>query len=407
MTRSSKQVMDVSRLCWREPFQVYGVKTYTLSTNHMSWAGAYAGSLSDIAQDFGTPVQGTSLQFKCGNDTITAFDYGLLYSIFIAINTSAVSSSLQFDEMETSSSKINCLWIGDSAVIYSVEHNLILHLDSFSLESVMNGNKASIDNFCSKEFFTVELEKNSKIFISKDDEHFLCSFNLSDFVKNLYFETDDEDDIEIFGEGFDADSPLGELVASSISTVDIMSTAEKYKNMTDVSSVVRRTDLVFKADKPYSSLNNFFGSVCYQDGNIFIPVNYMNGLLVYSQLFKGDLPDTLHTSTPGSFSGYFDIKDAFESIMRFAQSIANRPSSILICDIEERFKKMELLRVPVESTFGKLVIPESNLLQALSSGIVDTISPIIPIGIIETQLLAYTGDDIETMENKEEFFYCV
>lgn len=93
----SQIVLEASRVQLPQAFKVIGRNTYTISTDFISWDSVHNYTLVEIASTFGNKVQNSEMGvvggvggvkdigFKCGDEAISAFDFGLLYSIFTAM----------------------------------------------------------------------------------------------------------------------------------------------------------------------------------------------------------------------------------------------------------------------------------------------------------------------------------
>ena len=78
--------------------------------------------------------------------------------------------------------------------------------------------------------------------------------------------------------------------------------------------------------------------------------------------------------------------------------------------IKTAFFGMKLSRVQFVSAFGKIVIPESNLIEGLESAAGENLFCILPVGKIGTNVIAINYDDNlialrNVLWNENEYFY--
>lgn len=396
----SARVLDAASVTLPGPIRVYGRNSYVISSDFISWNDAHNHTISDIAADFGKRVNGAGDEiFTCGDDKISVYDFGLLYTIFTAMTTAQaeLGTDLKTEETSTSKEDIHVLWIGNEVIIYSAVNNLIIPIDSGDIKRACAGERLECGNFCNKDKYHVDRERVELFITDVQKKELLCRLRICTNTQKCYaefFEQPTQQNKESMAP-WDVDSALGRLAASIEAKFPSKDIFAKYRKSGTVESVTRREDLIVTPTQTYSEmrteedLRKFFGSVCYTDKDAaVIAVNFHTGMLVYSPCFPGDYDEGLLTDTTPDFGKFYNISKPCESIMRFANTVANVPLTPAQLDIRVYNKIADALvehsvrRVSFVSCLGRVVIPESVMETAFSEGFGADLFCMVPVGKI-------------------------
>lgn len=418
----SQIVLEASRVQLPQAFKVIGRNTYTISTDFISWDSVHNYTLVEIASTFGNKVQNSEMGvvggvggvkdigFKCGNESISAFDFGLLYSIFTAMVMAKVEFGGAFKVFSEKLSRASdyALWLGNDCVVYSPDSNVIITLKNADVERVCNDNKVKVVNFCSREKFDFEINSNSMMLINSKGELFAV-LTIPESVKNTYnLNTHKEEIIDDPSTEWDENSGLGELISENDNKSECAKVLDEYRKTAIVDSIISRDDLVVEPEEKYADTSNFFGSVCYTDKNeIAIAVNFRRGLFVYRPLFSGDPEDSkeLKVDPNARFPEFFNITEGCARIKRYSETVVERPLTAAQFDVDmcnkikEAFLNMELPRIPIKAAFGKIVIPEPVLIDELSRGNGESIYCFVPVGVVDDKVICINDADELVIQN--------
>lgn len=399
-------VINASSASLFTPVTVRGTNIYTLGTNMLSWDESNNYTLDGIAATFGQAVQANNaeqLMFKCGDTNIPAFDFGLLFTCFTAIVGAYTEqgTSVFTQKCDTSVPEIDITWFGNNAVIYCRERSLIIPLKSADVQNACRYNKVKVENFTAVENYYFTREKLMMSLQSERGE-LLCTFPIPLTVQRAFSNLFDDDPTNDYvvddpATPWDERSPLGSLIANSVNITSAEETAKKYQERSVLESVVVRSDLICTPTQRYKTPKEFLGSLCYSDkGVIALAVNFRNSLFVYQPWFTGEMPSTMQVDSNPKLSEFFNVTEECKRIERFAQSVTVAPLTAAQLDvsvferIKDAFYNMELPRLAFASIFGRVVIPETELLKALGTFAGENVYCIVPVGAIGTNLICKT-----------------
>ena len=388
------------------PIEVHGVNSYTIGTNHLSWDDPHSYLISDVAMTFGqlASTDDGSTAFICGQTTIPVFDFGLLFSCFRAMVAAKAEfgDSIPTEYKDSTVSHIDVSWFGNHGVLHSQNDNLIIAMTSSNVQKACMHSEVLLDNFTDTRKYKLTREKN---FLALENEYgeFVCSFSVPTSIKRSYpnlFAGDGsrplEDDITT---PWDERSQLGAIIASSCARNSAEETLEKYKMRPELGSVVARYDLIHTPKSRYESKEKFIGSICYTDRDtIALAVNFRNTLFVYRNWFNGGAASKeLCVDSNPDFSKFFDVTEECKVIMRFAENVMITPPTAADLNlnvfetINTAFYNLELSRIPFASSLGRVVIPESVLIGALSTSVGENLYCIVPVGAIGNNIVTRTS----------------
>lgn len=409
----SNTVLEASRVQLSKAVKLYGMKTYTLSTNFLSWDTDNNYNLTDIALTFGTrrgnsPVEvvggGREQGFACGNGSISAYDFGLLYTVFTAMVMARVELGGTFPVVsENLHQDGRCIiWLGNDAVLYSASGNLIIPLKNADVERVCAGNKVKVSNFCGKDTYILDREGNA-LGVTAESGALLTFLEIPECVRKTYSHYfSHQDGVSSASDtGWVEDSMLGKLIGETDNRSECMAAYEQYKAAPFIGSIVSREDLIVQPTERYADTSNFFGSICYTDkGEIAIAVNFRKGLFVYYPWFtSGDGESREVMVDPSAkFSEFFNVTEGCNHILRYANTVINRPLTAAQFDlhvfeeIKTAFLGMKLSRIPIQAAFGRVVIPEKILLQELTGGTGESLFCMLPVGIVGSKVICLTSE---------------
>lgn len=416
MARSSisNTVLEASQVSLANAIRISGVNTYTLGTNFLSW-DSHNYIMSDIALSFGTRRTDTPLEvmggsresgFACGDSVISAFDFGLLYTVFTAMVMAKVEMGNSFPVTvgDTTASDIGVVWFGNDGVIYSVGRNLIIPFKNADVENACSHKKITVSNFCSGDVFQFDRE-GKQFAVTTQDGTILCMLPIPPCVISTYSQcfvnTLSSDETGRLAVGFDANSPLGQLIGVADSRTECMEALENYKKSTSLDSLVSRDDLVVVPEEHYKDLSNFYGSICYTDKQeIVVAVNYRRGLFVYTPWFPADAETAKDTGTDASanFQEFYNVTEGCKRIMRYASTVNRRPLTPaqfdlnMFMQVKEAFLDMKLSRIPIQASFGRIVVPESVLVEEVINDTGESMFCLVPIGVVGSKVICMSSE---------------
>lgn len=402
----SAKVITAASVPMAKPIQVHGVNTYTISTDFISWGEGNNYSLSDIAADFGMRTTGVGDKvFVCGDDKISVYDFGLLFTVFTAMTSAQTELGANFPCAETTVSKdgVRALWLGNDVIIYSQAINLILPLDNADVQRVCSGERIECSNFCTKDKYIIDRERVEMFFVGSANHELLGRTRISDCAQKSYakyFELGDESAKDALA-SWDTESRLGRLIASVNNKLPIKKLLDKYKKQGMVETANARRDVLIPLNKPYSEgakVSDFFGNICYTDkAEIVIAVNFHAGLFVYTPCFPGDSFDGVAVDSKPDFSKYFDVTIGCERIMRFAKTVTYTPLTAAQLDVHvfntiaDKWADQQLARLSFPSALGRVVIPESVLESTFDAGFGADLFCMVPVGTVGDAVICKTA----------------
>lgn len=407
----SNTVIEASRVPLIQSIRLFGMKTYTLGTNFISWDTSNNYTLDSIAMSFGTRTPNAQAEvvggtrdtgFACGGGTISAYDFGLLYSVFTAMVMAKVELGTSFlvDSEKLQRDGFYAVWFGNDGVVYSAPGNVIIPLKNADIETVCEGGIAKLNNFCSRDTYTLEREGLNFVLMTSARE-LLTFVKIPECVKktySMYFQNNNTT-VDNPSTSWDEGSRLGQLIGETDSRSECMAVYEKYRTSPAIDSIIAREDLIVVPTERYADTKNFFGSICYTDkGEIAVAVNFRKGLFVYYPWFsQGDDRD-IKVDPSAKFPAFFNVTEGCNHILRYAGTVVHRPLTAAKFDnavfnsIKEAFLDMQLSRVPIQSAFGRVVIPESLLLQELTGGTGESLYCLLPVGVVGDKVVCMSSD---------------
>ena len=400
-------IENASRVVLTDRVKLYGDKTFTIATNFLNCRDMNC-SLESLADECGMPVGPES--FKCGTEEISPYDLGLLYSTFMAISTAFAHSGGSVRPISARVDKENfeALWIDSYLLLYSRKDNVIIPVPPAEVLQVLRNKRERQGNFC--DLRTFELSVSGKVinFETAEGKH-LCAVDVANHVITMYptlFSS--SGDIQTIEDDpnttWDERSELGALINAVVGDSAVESALGKYSSKVILDSVVVRDDLIMIPTKRYSRADRFLGSICYTDKEeVALAVNIRNGLFVYKPWFPGsDKTDIITRSNP-DLTQFYDVTEECTKIEVFSKTSPLVPltsaqlDSTVFSAIKDKFFAIELPRVKLANTFGRVVIPEPVLLKALHTNYCSAYC-IVPVGSIGSNLIC---------KNSEGFLYSI
>lgn len=406
---------------------VYGEEEYTIATNYVSWSGDKLYTMEEISKTFGLRASAQAigedaLRIQAGKSTVSVFDFGLLYTVFSSIIMASVElgAEVPTEDLPTNNELYRSVWFGNDGIIYSVQKGLIVSIRNSDMYSCCMHQKANIRAFTSNQEFQLSLDGTT--FCLTSGNSIVCRFRPPVCITQTYRTVFDGEQIaDDPSTPWDETSMLGSLIADTDERTDVFSAVEKYAQKTSMAQAVYRDDLICEPTKRFADVNSFLGSWAYSDKKeIIMPVSNRNNLLVCtgSQSVVSRNKPELKCYVDPDYSKFYDITEEFTHIMRFALCVKNLPLTAAELDtsmflrIKEAFLSLELQRVKLTSSFGRIVIPEDVMIRELSSSIGDALYCIVPVGVIGEQIILMNSfgqpiTQVMTEWDVEGFFYDV
>lgn len=396
----SARVLDAASVTLSGPVRVHGMNEYVLSSDFISWNETYNHTISDIAAEFGQRSAGAGDKiFTCGDDKITVYDFGLLYTVFTAMTNARaeLGDSFPITEIPTQQDGVFTLWMGNDLIIYSPTNNLIIPIDNADIERACSGERLECGNFCNKDKFSIDRERTELFVTDLQKKELFCRLRICQHTQKhygKYFEQPSDKSRDILAT-WDTESTLGRLIATVGSRLPTKDAFKKYRQCGLQESLAKRSDLMVRPTTTYEGLQTaedlkkFFGSVCYTDKDeAIIAVNFHAGMLIYSPCFPGDSFNGLMTDTSPDFSKYYNITAECERIIRFANSVIAKPLTPAQFDVKaynhvaDALLETSLPRLSFTACLGKVVVPESVLESAFNDGFGADLFCIVPVGVV-------------------------
>lgn len=406
-------VEEASNVVVVKPFKVAGDHEYTVGTNMLSIDGQKVYSLESIAPNFGVRrtnispgVLGSSGSgvFACGESNISAFDFGLLYTVFNAMVMAKAESgvSVVTEQTDTTQPDLKCLWFGQTVIVYSLRRYCIIPIKSADIEDILKGSRRKCRSFSSGDSYTLDLEGN-KLAIQTDSGELLAICDLSISAKNsLQLWSTEPLPTDSGISMVKPDSQLASLISSSDNHTIYTEILSKYRAMPMIEAIVSRDDLIIVPEEKYQDTTNFFGSICYTDkGLIVMAVNFRHGLFVCRPWFPAYTSDKCEVLLDDqvNFQKFYNVTAGCTRISRFANTVINRPLTAAEFDfkvvdaLKEAFTQMQLPRIPLESAFGKVVIPERLLVDEVLEGDGSAAECFVPCGVVGDNIICICETD--------------
>lgn len=404
------KVLTASSVALSKPMQVHGLNTYTISSDFISWGDNHNHSISEIAADFGQRTTGVGDKvFICGDDKISVFDFGLLFTVFTAMASAQAELGARFSvfEAETSRDEVKALWVGNDLIIYSSSNNLILPIDNADMERACGGVRLECSNFCTTDRYLVDRERVEIFVVEASKRELFCRLRICDHTQKYYakhFTAPEEAKVDTFA-AWDTRSALGRIIASTDHSLPTKSIFEKYRKKGLATVVDRRDELFVHPEKRYDGmetaqdLRKFAGSLCYTDkAEAVMAVNFHAGLFVYSPCFPGDHFGGVQVDPKPNVEEFYDVSEGCERIMRFANTVINLPLTSAQFDVKvfnsvvNALLEQKLPRLSLASSLGRVVIPESILETTLDTGFGADLFCMVPVGVMGEAVICKTAD---------------
>lgn len=402
--------------------KLFGTTEFTLSTNLVCWDGDKMYTMDEISPSFGISQTVTNLisseeetRFQCGKSNVALFDFGLLCTAFSCIHMAAteLGTSVPVEENHASNS-YHIAWFGNDGIIYSLVHNVIIIIHNKDTYKLCTDKVVSVKGFTHNDIYKLELE-NLSIIMSSSNGSIICKFKVPVYVtqvyRNIFENTLIVDDPNT---PWDETSQLGSIIADTNNSVSIKEALDIYKERSSLAQVVIRNDLILHPTRRYNNLSKFLGSWAYSDDKeIIMPINEHEGLLVYTtskSLTRRNSNIILNSKVNPNYEKFFDITEEFNHILRFAYCQSVMPLTAAELDtnaymqIKDAFMNLTLSRIKLNSSFGRIVIPESVMLNELSSSTGDALYCILPVGVIGDQLISLNSSGVIITEDIDEKF---
>lgn len=405
----SAKVMTAASVTLAGPIRVYGVNTYTISSDFISWGEGHNYTISEIAEDFGARTAGVGDRvFACGADKISVYDFGLLFTVFTAMTSAQAELGSKFavSETEVSREGVHALWIGNDVIIYSVSNNIILPVDNADMERICSGERLECSNFCTKDRFIIDRERVEIFIVTATKHELFCRTRISDGTQRSYpkhFAQPEDTDRDVLAT-WDIDSTLGRLIASTDRKPPTMSAFKNYKKRGMTEDVSVRHDLLVFPGTHYNGLETpegvrqMLGHICYTDKDeVVIAVNHHAGLFVYSPCFPGDNFDGLLVDGSPDLQKFCEVSQECERIMRYAKTVINTPLTSAQLDVRvynniaTALMEERLPRISFQAGLGKVIIPESVLESTFSAGFGADLFCIVPVGVVGEVVVCKTA----------------
>ena len=387
-------VSDASTASLLSPVAVRGYNTYTLGSNTIWWDESNTYSMSQIAPTFGQVVSvNGNPTFKCGQATISPFDFGLLFSSFITIvgAYSEAGAAIVTEACETSNKDIFVVWFDKHAVIHSHSRSLVIPIKSTDVVSACHNSCPSVGNFMAKESYTFA-RAGGRFTLDTENGEELCTFVVPRHIQKAMPSIFgiEEPKAEQVPFSWDNDSPLGNLISNSITA----SSAEEIVSRYDAQAFQEeptnlRPDLICTPTKQYENNKDILGTLCYTDkGNIVLGVNFRSSLFVYKEWFTGEPNSDIQVDKQPELGKFYNITEECKHIQRFANTVSVVPPNAVQLDIvkfekiKESFFNMTLPRTSIHGALGRVVIPEDVLLEGMNSLIGENLYCLVPVGSI-------------------------
>lgn len=424
-----KDALSASNVFLLSSVTFQGVNKYTLGTDMLVWDESNSYSITQIAPTFGQIIQGgpgTPVTFRCGNAGISVFDFGLLLSCFTAMSMAhlELGTGVPVELVPTSVPGVEAMWFGNHGIIFGLRHNLLVPIASGQAQRACKNEKVDVASFIDSRRFVLKRTETHFALDTAAGEG-VCVFSVPTSIKRSFpalFSTVPMEQPTGFGQSLDETSPLGAMIASASVAHSVQEVLAKYKEQTSIDSVVVRSDLICQPTQRYTSAESFLGSLCYTDKHdITLAVNMRSNLFVHRPWFAGkedgrENDEDIQVTPSPKLSEFYDAREECERIMRYAKTVTVRPLTAAKFDfsvfeaVKAAFFEMRLRRLPLASSLGKIVIPETTLLAGLESTAGENIYCIVPVGALgENVIVINTEGELSVMRNgtwgTDEFFY--
>lgn len=416
----STTVIDAAGVSLMNPVKIYGENVYTISSDFIGWGESNNYRLQDIALTFGTRVSDTNMEvvgssrktgFRCGDAVISVFDFALLYNVFNVMIMAKVefgsSIHLHTEKLKRAQGNFIAQWFGSYCLLYSVERNVILNVRSQDVEAALTSGSCAVKNFCQSNTFNFTFDGADFALLNGCDDSagVIGVLSSHEFVRRAYARHFTAPDVaasvpDVIRD-LEPDSALGQLVGEAEVRTECLDALKQYRSTSCLNSIAAREDLFVVPQDRYPDINQFFGSVCYTDKEqIAVAVNFRQGLFVYYPWFVSD-EDTereVLVDTSAKFDAFYNVTDGCNRIYRFAETVTVRPLTAAEFDlatyakIRDAFLSLSLPRIPIQSAFGRVVIPESVLVRELTIDFGESIYCLLPVGVVGNKVVCLSAN---------------
>lgn len=418
----SSAVNDAARASLVTPLKIYGSDVYTLSSNYLTWGDTHGIALTALAPTFGDQViseeNPNETVFILGDSTISTYDFGLLYSMFLTLSLAYAEQGVSVSVHETNTTKagIHAIWLGSACMVYSsnLAEPLILMFSIQDTQELMKSKPIEVDNIYTGDTYIIEREMQELFITNKKNKAILCKFILSNYVISTYKKFLEEkplsikESVPVVQPKVAPNSILGMFIAKSSKYPDLKTVMKKYQEqgiMDDLSNI--RDDLFIELDTPWDvdsiqtptdspnevlnrpDISKYYGTIAYSDkSELVIIVNNHTGMLVYNPCFYNSDYSGILTENNPDFSQFYDVTQGCERIMRYCNTVLNLPVSSAKFDpsvfnlVKNAYMELKLPRISFQSSLGKVVIPENILETAVKSNSIAGIFCMVPLGMI-------------------------
>lgn len=406
MSKLNAMVATAADIGIADKIVLVGDNTYYISSGNISWSQgtSYSYRIKEISNKFGQIVEQCAfnlMRVSCGDDAISAFDFGLLYLTFCAMVWEGTTYPGLVEIESINTPRYNVVWLNGHAILYDNHAQSIIDISSPQIVDVLKGSKISLLGFTDKIKYQLSYHTD-KFILDCDDGSFIQSIDTPRFIRETYGEYLT---YRYSHSMLNDNSPLADTIASNNVThsyEDIFARA-KYKVDLDV-TWEEHSELMFTPTQGYKSLSSFLGSRAYTDnGELIIPVNWRNSLLLYTPWFSEyDVRDTdslLYNESP-NLNQYRDVSIECTKIAAFAGNLkVNLPENAICLDvsqlakIQEKYLNEELPIVSFKYAIGRIVVPLTAMHESFKTNNPYEIFIILPVGSITDKIIhkAVTG----------------
>lgn len=401
----SSKVVTAASVPLAKPVQVFGVNTYTISTDFISWGEGNNYTLQDIAPEFGTRTTGVGDKvFVCGDDRISVYDFGLLFSVFTAMTSAQaeLGSNFPIAASQVSREGLHSLWLGNDMLLYSQAHNLIVQLDNAQVQQVCAGSKVECTNFCTKDRYIIDRERVELFVVEASKHELLCRTRISDSAQHSYAKWfQDRDDNKDVTAPWDTESRLGRLIAAVNNKLPVKKMMDAYHKKGILESAGVRRELIVSPGEcigEVTSVASLLGKAYYTNkADVIIAVNYRAGMLVYTPYFGGEQADGVQVDSKCQLSELCEVTSGCDAIARYANTVVNRPLTPAQFDakvfgaVANAWMEQRLKRVSFGSSLGRVVVPESTFEETLDVGFGADLFCMVPVGLVGDAVVCKTA----------------
>ena len=366
-------VSNASKVRLDGKFKLYGDDVYTIATNSISWGEGNYYAISDLVFSLGKSSNAGLVQ--CGESFISPYDFGLIYCVMcVMVWASKTSPIVTVCQADDSSSGYRAVWLDSQLVTYNKDRNNIICVSSGNVVKALRGDKIVEKCFTTGDEFTL-LKQGDGLELDSNDGSTIRHISASEHLRRTYpkyFQT-----VRHSGNvsQISNDSQIGVVLGAIGEKTDYEQLLLTYKNSGVTDSDDARRDLIFTPVTRYSGFDEFCGSRAYSDiGEIVLPVNWHNGLLVYIPWFSDNgIEETgvVEARVKAALKEFYNITDECNAISSYALTVPSPPNDCCcypvetLLEIKDAFMSGRLNRVSLAGAIGKNVIAESVMISSL------------------------------------------